>query len=254
MAGKTLGSTPQRSRAKGGKTLPLSPWQSPPAQFPLVADQLDLWRFRLDLPQPDTHNLKRLLSRDEHARAERLLDPHKSAHFIVARARLRQIVARYLVLAPEMIEFTYGEQGKPRLPGNLAEKLAFNLAHAGVWGVLALSAGCEVGVDLERVDPRIESAKVASHYFTPAEQAGWEQYPPVRRCRGFYRIWTRKEALLKAHGDGFASVPQPVAGDDWMLKSFTLAPGYLGALAVAAPIARVQRWDFGERCALKQSP
>ncbi|PLY12838.1 MAG: phosphopantetheine-protein transferase [Desulfuromonas sp.] len=224
--------------------LPLSPWRSPPETPSLSGGRVDLWRFRLDPPESELPRLKQLLCPDELNRAARLIDPVKRARFIVGRARLRQVLARYFALAPKTLEFCYGEHGKPSLGAPPHQTFRFNLSHAGLWGVFAISAGSELGVDVELIDPELGYDKVAEHYFSPAEVECWKRYPELRRRRAFYRIWTRKEALLKAQGGGFTAA-QTSSQDGWVLRSFALSCGYLGALAVTAKVKRVQRWDLG---------
>jgi len=232
MAGDPLGTS------SPGTSVLLSPWRAPTTPLTLRSGQAQLWRFRLDLTETELETLQTLLDREELQRAERLRIPHKRGQFIAARGRLRQILARYLGQAPAKIEFAYGEHGKPHLPG---AQLAFNLAHAGHWGVLLVSGAGEIGVDVEALDRDLERDKVAAHYFTDAERALWQRYPPERKVRGFFRIWTRKEALLKAAGGGFAVAPQ---ADAWQLRSFALERGYLGAAALPPSVTSIIRWHF----------
>jgi len=232
MAGDPLGTS------SPGTSVPLSPWRAPTAPLTLRAGQAQLWRFRLDLAAAELDTLQTLLNREELQRAERLRIPDKRAQFIAARGRLRQILARYLGQPPGQFEFAYGEHGKPHLP---SAQFAFNLAHAGHWGVLLVSGAGEAGVDVEVLDRDLEHDKVAAHYFSDAERALWQRCSPGRRARGFFRIWTRKEALLKAAGGGFATAPQ---ADAWQLRSFALERGYLGAAALPPGVTGIIRWHF----------
>jgi 4'-phosphopantetheinyl transferase len=223
-------------------SISLTPWQAPPSHVHLDGRTVHLWRFRLDLPSTDISALKSLLTDDELARAERLIVPVKSRDFVVARGRMRQILSRYLDRTPSDIKFAYGEHGKPRLASD--ENLSFNLSHAGCWGLLGIVSGTEIGVDVEKMKPRLEFEKIADRFFSPAEVKSLEQYSPARSRRGFFRIWTRKEAFLKGQGFGF-SAPASVDHDAaWMLRSFVVDRGYLGAVAVACQIESIHRWDF----------
>ena len=127
-------------------TLQLTPWQAPPSHPELTAGAVHLWRFPLDCKD----SLEHLLNEEELQRAKRLLIPDKARDFVVARARLRHILASYLDLAPESLRFNYGKSGKPALDDSLAESLAFNLSHSGGWGLCAVTRGDAVGVDVER--------------------------------------------------------------------------------------------------------
>ena len=159
---------------------------------------------------------------------------------------MRQILARYLDLKPENLAFSNSEHGKPHLSKTSGQPLAFNIAHADHWGVLTITsgAGVGVGVDIERVDPQLDYMKIVSGFFTSDEINELGKFPPARQRRAFYRIWTRKEAFLKGEGFGF-SLPRLVDHDkEWLIRSFSIARHYLGAVAVSEDITDVQRWDL----------
>ena len=120
-------------------TLQLTPWQPPPSQPKLTTKAVHLWRFPLTSQTP----LKHLINKEEQQRADRLRIPEKAQAFVVARARLRQILASYLDLDPQSLNFSYGPSGKPALIG-VADAPAFNLAHSGDWGLFAVAKEGEV--------------------------------------------------------------------------------------------------------------
>lgn len=229
--------------------LALSPWQTPPAHPELAANELHLWRFPLTCGE----SLEPLLDEQERQRAKRLLVAEKARAFVTARARLRQILASYLGQAPESLCFAYGPAGKPALAGDLADALAFNLAHSGGWALCAVSKGIEVGVDIERVDDRLDYAKLAARFFSRNELNRLQACDERRRRRLFFRIWTRKEAWLKGKGGGFSDPDQDIgkvhlAGcctydGRWWLRSLPITRHYLGALAVPQEFTHLQRWD-----------
>lgn len=219
----------------------LTRWHPSPNRLDLDGQTAHLWRFRLDLSAAEIGTLTHLLSAEERHRATRLLDPVKGSHFIAARGRLRQILARYLDCPPAVIEFSSTAQGKPYLTA--CKGLSFNLSHAGDLGVLLVAAGSEVGVDVEQIDPRLDFEQVVARYFSAAEESAMQRcLPPRQRCF-FFRLWTRKEAGLKYQGCGF-SAPLSATDSGTQSRSFAPARGYLGALTVARRIAIVQRWDF----------
>ena len=222
----------------------LTTWQTPPSQVSLDRQTVHLWRFRLDLPPSDISGLKQLLCSAELIRAERLLDPLRSSNFVVARGRLRQILARYLDLSPAGIEFAFGAHGKPHLANNIDNNLAFNLAHAGNLGLLAVIKGSAVGVDIEKIDPQLAFESIAPRFFSPEEAACLEQYPTTRRRRTFYRLWTRKEAGLKGNGSGFSNPTLTSQDDEWLIRSFSVGRNYLGAVAITNQPTVVQRYTF----------
>ncbi|MDT8444699.1 MAG: 4'-phosphopantetheinyl transferase superfamily protein [Desulfuromonadales bacterium] len=229
--------------------LVLTPWQIPPPKPHLTEQAVHLWRFPLDCHEP----LEFLLDDQELQRARRLRVPANAQSFIVARARLRQILGSYLDLAPETLRFSYGPFGKPVLAGEPREVPAFNLAHCGQWGLCAVTRGIEVGVDIERLDRQLDYEKLAAGFFSENERNWLQAASPLRRRRHFFRIWTRKEAWLKGKGGGFSDPDQDIgpahlAGTcthdgTWWLKSIPVTRCYLAALALPREISLLQRWS-----------
>ncbi len=222
----------------------LVPWENSPSHVTLAKSQVHLWRFRLDLLAAEAAGLQRLLSRDELARAERLLDPAKAHHFVVARGRLRQVLSRYLDHPPEELSFAYGAHGKPRLVGAAGEALQFNLSHAGCWGLLAVASGVDIGVDVEKIDLGLDCENIATRFFSAEETAQLMRYHVTHRRRGFYRLWTRKEAWLKGQGCGFSVSATVMTDAKWWIRSFTVDRDYPGAFATAGRVTSVHRWHF----------
>jgi 4'-phosphopantetheinyl transferase len=222
----------------------LSIWSSPPNRPKLADGEVHLWRFRLDLSPDKIAELTQHLDSDERHRSERLLDRSKADSFIVARARMRQILARYLELTPNNIVFTYGEQGKPELADQHDQTLKFNLAHAGYWGVVALTIRADVGVDMEQIDQKLDYDKIAKNIFSADEIDRLQNTPILRRRRNFYRMWTRKEARLKLLGTGFSIPSAPVEKTQEQLKSFTIGRKYLGVIAISKELINLSRWNL----------
>lgn len=230
-------------------TLVLTPWQVPPPAPVLGEDVVHLWRFPLACQQPLAH----LLEEQELERARRLLSPALARAFVVARARLRQILAIYLDLDPQSLRFSYGIAGKPVLAGQHSQTLAFNLAHSGVWGVCAVTRGSAVGVDIEQLDRQLDYEQLSAQFFSAGERRWLQACSPARRRRLFFRIWTRKEAWLKGKGGGFSDPDQDISlpqlnghgchDSTWWLLSFPVARLYLAALALPRQPSFVQRWD-----------
>ncbi len=230
-------------------TLQLTPWRSSPSQPELGADAVHLWRFSLD----SADSLEYLLNEEELRRASRLRVPGKARDFVVARARLRQILAGYLELDPVSLRFDYGPSGKPALEGSLADSLAFNLSHSGGWGLCAVTRGFEVGVDIERLDRKVNYEQLATGFFSECERDYLQGVSSHRRRRQFFRIWTRKEAWLKGKGGGFSDPDQDIgpahlAGSctydgTWWLRSFPVSRYCLATLAVSQEISLLQRWN-----------
>jgi len=222
----------------------LTLWRDPPLDLSLARGQLDLWRFSLARPLAEIERLACLLNEMERLRAARLLDRGKAHAFIASRGRLRTILARYLDQAPAALEFSFGPQGKPRLAGSCEASLCFNLSHSGDWGLLAVTAGSPVGVDIELIDDQVAYESLAVRFFSPEEKAALAQFSPVRRRRGFFRIWTRKEALLKGLGTGWSGRSTPLPYEDWSIRTLPVAPRMLGTVALRERLQVLRRITY----------
>jgi 4'-phosphopantetheinyl transferase len=203
---------------------------------------------QLDLAPGAVHALAALLSRTERERAERLRADRDRRRFIVARARLRQLLALRLGTRPESIDLVSGPRGKPALA---CSGLHFNVSHSEDIAVYAFSRRGEVGVDVEAIRRFREADDIAARTFSRRENEAYVALEPRLKPLGFFNCWTRKEALVKAVGHGL-SMPlddievtlapgEPAKllrlGDmtgeriGWRLRSFRPAPGFVAALA-----------------------
>jgi 4'-phosphopantetheinyl transferase len=175
---------------------------------------VDVWRGSLDQPPEVRERLFALLDADERDRARAFrFDVHRH-RYVVGRGILRVLLGRYLGSEPARLRFRYGPERKPELAD---ASLRFNLAHADASVVYAFSSSFDVGVDVELLRPERIGAGVAERFFSPAEVASLQALPERDRPLGFFSCWTRKEAVLKARGDGLTV---PLASFD-----VSLAPG-----------------------------
>jgi 4'-phosphopantetheinyl transferase len=176
-------------------------WQSPPQwPFPL-AEAVHVWRVRLVASESVAASLYAALSPDEHARAERFVQLQHRDRYRLAHAALRLLLAPCLGIAAQRVNFHVGLHGKPTLAPELESHVHFNLAHSGDWALIALRSGRAVGVDVEvmrELDPIAVGAAVCS----PQERAALAGLAASERPAALHRIWVRKEALLKALGQG----------------------------------------------------
>jgi 4'-phosphopantetheinyl transferase len=237
-------------------------WSSPPDTLTLGGNEVHVWRASLELPSSQVRRLQRNLSEEELERAKRFHFQRHQSHFIAARGLLRTILGRYLKTEPRRLHFRYGVKGKPELAGDASRQtLYFNISHSHDLALYAITYGREIGVDVERIRPDVESEKIAERFFSPREAATLRDLPAEVRQEAFYTCWTRKEAYLKAIGEGItlrldqfevSIVPgEPAAllsinGDPreasyWSLRELAPEPGYVGALAVKG-----HNWDL--RC------
>jgi 4'-phosphopantetheinyl transferase len=183
----------------------------------------------------------RILSSDEVERAQRFKFDSDRCTFIASRCALRLFLGAYSRRPPGAIEFSLGPYGKPAVPG-----LAFNVSHSGQCALIAIASGAAVGVDLEKIRPRISHDELAGRFFSPREQDWLLSQPVESRLRNFYRLWVSKEAVMKATGRGLsmpiAAVDVGFAEDDtphlisgeWLLYELGLMEDYLGAVALPA--------------------
>lgn len=159
-----------------------------------------LWRIVLSEQSAQEKNLMSLLSQDEIDRAKRFkFDIHRQRH-IVTRATLRRILARYLALLPAEIIFFYNKHGKPFLQNN-SQQLQFNVSHSDDMAVIAITPEYQIGVDIERIEQSFKEG-VAKRFFSPDEYHDLQQLSDEEKVIAFYRIWAKKEALIKALGEG----------------------------------------------------
>jgi 4'-phosphopantetheinyl transferase len=194
----------------------------------LPHDRIDIWSARLDDPGWPSAEL---LPAAETRRAAGLRSGPVRARWVAARWALRGVLARYLgEHSPAAIELRAGERGKPYLAAGGAA-LRFNLSHSSDMALLAVVAGVEVGVDLERIEPRENLLALARRALPPLDAAEVEAAAGEARIQAFHAAWTRREAAAKCAGTGLASAlpdgPISVANLD-------VVPGYAAAVAVAA--------------------
>jgi 4'-phosphopantetheinyl transferase len=144
-----------------------------------------------------------VLAADECERAERFLLQDARRRFVVARSALRTVLGRYVAEPPAKISLSYAPNGKPRLSdANFSADLQFNLAHSGELALIAVTRGCEVGVDVERLRVINHLQEIAKRYFHSREVAELIGLAPAERNAAFLRCWTGEEAVLKALGTG----------------------------------------------------
>jgi 4'-phosphopantetheinyl transferase len=222
-------------------------WPLPPASLRFEADSPHVWAVSLRVSPETLRRLLATLSPDEIERAERFHFDLDRQRFIAGRGFLRGILGYYLGAEPAEIEFQYGSNGKPALAGRLAGiGLLFNVAHCESLALVAVNRNSMVGVDVERVRPLPDADDLAARFFSPRERAVYHKSPDGKRPAAFFNIWTRKEAWLKATGEGIGCELDKVEpADRCYLHDLVPAEGFAGALAIA-PGARAPacwRWN-----------
>jgi 4'-phosphopantetheinyl transferase len=195
-----------------------------------------------------------LLSADEGERASRFHFERDRRRFTASRALLRIVLGAYLHSAPESLRFRYSDQGKPALDGeHLKGGLMFNVSHSGGVALFAITRGREIGVDVERVRRSSDLEAIARRFFSACEQMQLAALEPEQRGEAFFRCWTRKEAYIKARGEGLsmpldqfdvsigvgdqnallATRPDPAEAHRWSVRDVPTDPDYAAAVAAA---------------------
>lgn len=232
-------------------------WRPAPAQPVLGRDEVHVWRIALQAPAEHVERVAALLDADERERAARFHFERDRTAFVVARGALRVLVGGYVAEAPEHLVFGYRERGKPYLE-KPAGALRFNLAHSGEVGLLAFSRDRELGVDVEQRRPLDDLRSLARVSFSANECAALLDVPPHDQLDAFFACWARKEALIKATGEGVSQLagfdvslrpgePARLLSEPdrarWSLFDLPGIPGYAAALVVENPAVRIACWD-----------
>jgi 4'-phosphopantetheinyl transferase len=228
----------------------------------LTSGAVHLWRASLDLAGSELDELYATLDDDERARARRFRADADRNRFVAARGILRALVAGYLGVGARDLVIAYGRWGKPAVAGPRgAEWLRFNLSHSGSLAVIAFAAGREVGVDVEPLRTLDDTDLDVARLFSSGERAALSALAGRSREEAFLACWTRKEAYVKARGEGLA---HPLASFDvlvgpdeptrlvdpsanaaagprrWTITPIAPAVGYVGAVAVEGGPPRLE--------------
>jgi 4'-phosphopantetheinyl transferase len=235
-------------------------WEAAPEFLALEADEVHVWRASLDCDDRVLHQFDETLAPDEKDRAQRFVFQPDRSSYIAARGILRELLGRYLKRAPSEIEFDYGPQGKPALgSGSYEGPVQFNLSHSHGMALFAFSVGRQVGVDVELVRPDFAGEKIAERFFSSQEVMELRSLPAAVQDEGFFLCWTRKEAYIKARGEGLQiplksfhvsltpGEPARLQADDssrWSLRSLRLEGRYVGAVVGEGQDWKLRRWEW----------
>ena len=210
---------------------------------------MHVWSLPIEASSAVVAKFELFLTPDERRRAEGFRFENLRHSFILTRGALRVLLGCYLHVPPAKIPIEYGSKGKPRLAES--ELGTFNLSHSGGLAVFGFAETGEIGIDVEQIHPLADLLDIAQRFFCPAETAELISLPANQREHAFFRCWTRKEAYIKALGEGL-SVPlddfqvtlrpgEPagiiqIAGDanaaaTWRLYDLELSPGHVATLA-----------------------
>jgi 4'-phosphopantetheinyl transferase len=240
----------------------VSPFRS---DVTLNSNEVHVIRFRLDTPW---RGAMRLLSRSERDRASRLAFEADRRRFVVSHAFARFVLAHYFRQSPANLEFCTGPRGKPRVT-DIGCDVRFNLTHSGDRALIAVATGREVGIDIER-HRWVDVMPLARSCFSATECADLAAISDAReQLAGFYRCWTRKEALVKATGEGLGypldafdveiapdrlsdvvlEHDSPSVPHRWTIVPLRVQPGYSAAVATEAGPFHLRLWSQPTRIA-----
>lgn len=228
--------------------LPLN-WPLPPPRIELAADEVHVWSAWLRRAESDDEAGLAMLAEEERAQAARFHFAGDRKNFVARRSLLRAILGRYLRVEPPRIALTHEERGKPQLSGpDGAGRLHFNFSHSRNLALCAVGRFAPLGVDVEQLRPMPEMDEIGAAFCSAPEKALLNSALPEKKLEVFFNLWTRKEAYLKATGEGIAgSLAQldcSVAPPGWALLSLSPAPGFAGALAFAGAVATTHCWQW----------
>lgn len=243
--------------------MPNELWQTTANHSHLKDGDIDIWRGDLCADSTSLGAMFGLLSDDEKERAGRYVFERDKERFITGRGMLRKILSSYLGIAPGDVRFSYGPFGKPFL-ANGTSRLRFNVSHSNGVGVIAITTGRDIGVDIEFVDQSFQIFSVAGSVFSAVEVSRLAALPARSRAAAFFTGWTRKEACLKATGDGLSSEDKiqsaiPAVGEEnavsfsicshheireWSLISLGNDDDYKLALAVEGKLGAMKHCEF----------
>jgi 4'-phosphopantetheinyl transferase len=240
-------------------------WSAPPENLSLASEEVHIWRVSLMQPEAVIERCRSFLPADEIGRAERFHFERDRRRFAVSHSMVRSVLGRYLELKPQEVRFVYGPKGKPEVaPEWNSLGLKFNLSHSGEFALMGVATKLVMGIDIEEIRPDFGTQEIAQRFFSRQEVATFLALPQHQRVEAFFYCWTRKEAYIKAQGEGlslaldsfdvtFAPGAEPallrVAEDPnevarWKLYNINPGPGYKAALMIEGKHHHLQYFDW----------
>lgn len=244
---------------------PLKTWPPMPDKPQLFANDVHVWFASLDFVGFKVDKMWSLLSLDERDKASQYHLLEDRNRFVFIRGLLRMILGYYLAVSPQQITFCYGLYGKPYLQRQLQRSaIQFNLAHAGKFALYSIARDRHVGVDVEYMRPIPEAFQLIERFFCSKEKIFLCNLSEDEFIQTFFQFWTRKEAFIKARGQGLSfpltcfdisSVSKtPVLYFDedsgkkssWTFRDLFFNFDYAASLVVEGeePLISCWRWDY----------
>jgi 4'-phosphopantetheinyl transferase len=237
-------------------------WSNAPDNLILSEDDVHIWRADLEIDEYAQRSFLTLLSPDEKNRAQKFRFARDSRNFIAARGILRSLIGRYLAINPAQVSIQYSKFGKPCIANN--NFLQFNISHSQNLALLAFTKRFTIGIDVEFVNPEIEAKDIAVNFFAKNEIVSLHALPEKQQALGFFNCWTRKEAFIKAVGEGLSfpldkfevslepGKPAKLLATDWDPKAiskwsmYSMSPGenFVGCLVIEGIVDQVKFWNW----------
>jgi 4'-phosphopantetheinyl transferase len=230
----------------------------------LLENEVHIVRIQLTAVAAEESRWQEVLTTDERERADRFHFEIDRRNFTACRALLRVFLGAFLQQPPPTLRFSYSAHGKPELAGlDTPDKLRFNVSHSGGLALLGFVRGRRIGIDVEAFRRDADRAAIVRRFFSSAEQQAIAALPEPEQEAAFFACWTRKEAFIKAKGDGL-SLPlaqfdvsvgadgallatRPHAGEValWRLRSLQPGAGFAAAVAVEGEGWTLRDWASG---------
>jgi len=216
------------------------------------ADAVQVWTIDLNTHRASVLHFRSLLPAEEIARADKFRFEQGRNEFTITRGVLRILLGAYLGIAPEQVQFSYSGHGKPQLDGELKHSVEFNVSHSDGIAIVSFVCGRRLGVDVEKIRHDFEHQKIAERFFSENEREQLRNIPRSELAHAFFRCWTRKEAFIKALGEGLShplhqfdvelragkcpsllnTRPDSAEALRWSLFDIPVPAGYVAALAM----------------------
>lgn len=228
----------------------------------LTANEVHIWKADLRLSPQQLQTVELSLSNEEIQRVKRFVFPLHQQRFAAARGILRHILSEYLHQDPSAILFDYNAFGKPYIVMD-NPAIHFNLSHSNELALYAIGLQPYIGIDIEQIQENIEAESIAQRFFSMEEYTAIMNLTQDARKRAFFTIWTRKEAFIKALGDGLSFPLKDftvnyeekdarliwVKGNEeeaqqWFLTALNPADTYMAALAIKMRKPKIQLYQF----------
>ncbi len=228
----------------------LSGWQKGDKCSFHLSEEVHVWKIHLKIDPEEQATLWKYLNSEEQKRANRFHFEKDRLAYIAVRGHLRELLSRYLKINAADLRFDYNPYGKPFLKEYSIE---FNVSHSNQWGLIALDSRYPLGVDVEWMRPDFAGLKIARRFFSARETEELKRLPDELQEKGFFNGWTRKEAYIKARGEGLhialnsfdvtlspgeeprllSTRREPQDYRNWRLYALSIAKRYAAALMVS---------------------